>query len=413
LATLDVQVPPLTLSSAGVPIWDSNANETNIVVFFSGPVDPATAIIAGNYLLDNSANVTSAALGGASNEVVLTSSTLTPGTSYILSVQNVKSGSFGFTMIPGSVPVGTYPTNVALWVKASQGVTADANGNVSQWNDLSINGNNLLTGGNDPLLVANAIDGQPMVEFNGTNGTYLYANSTASLALTNDMSVFAVMNFATLAGGTNGDIVSKVNNNNQPAPYDYYAQSSNVHLLRGNGSGNASVASTTGPSTGVPHILDVVMQGTKVTHRLDGQPNGTGTLSTPIVDQGQPLSIGAREDFHNFLTGGMAELIIVGQAMSPSDVASMENYLAVEYNLSTTPINANPTNIVFSLANNQITLSWPADHTGWQLQAQTNGVQVGLSTNWVNVSGSMGTDQVVVPLNLTNGSVFYRLTYQP
>lgn len=412
VATLDVQIPPLSVASAGAAIWNPS---NTIVVYFSSPVDPTTATNAGNYSVTGGAGATvlSATLGSAPGEVVLAVSGLSPGTSYTLNVQNVNS-SFGFTMnpSPASIAVGTYPTNVALWVKAGEGVTADVNGNVSQWNDLSPNGNNLVTGGNDPLLVSNAIDGQPMIEFNVTNQTYLYANDATSLKLVGDMSIFAVVNFATLAGGTNGDIVSKVNNNNQPAPYDYYVQPGSVRLLRGNGSGSAVVNSTTSPSTGVPHILDVVMQGTSVTHRMDGNPNGSGSLSTTIADSSQALSIGERQDGHNFLTGGIAELILVGQALSSSDVASMENYLSTEYSL---PIGISivPTNIVTSVANNQLTLSWPKDHQGWQLQAQTNSVSVGLGSNWVNVAGTTGTNQVVIPINITNGSVFYRLMYQP
>ncbi len=76
-------------------------------------------------------------------------------------------------------------------------------------------------------------------------------------------------------------------------------------------------------------------------------------------------------------------------------------------------VNTNPTNIVFGTTNNQLYLTWPADHTGWQLQAQTNNLSVGIGANWVNVTGSTVTNQVVVPINLTNGSVFYRLIYNP
>jgi hypothetical protein len=58
-----------------------------------------------------------------------------------------------------------------------------------------------------------------------------------------------------------------------------------------------------------------------------------------------------------------------------------------------------------------LTLSWPADHIGWQLQAQTNTVAVGLSSNWSNVAGSTTVDQMTVPVNPANGTVFYRLVY--
>ena len=76
-------------------------------------------------------------------------------------------------------------------------------------------------------------------------------------------------------------------------------------------------------------------------------------------------------------------------------------------------VNTSPTHIVFSVANNQMTLSWPADHIGWELQAQTNTVSVGINTNWVPVSGSTTTNQIVIPVSLTSGCVFYRLVYPP
>jgi hypothetical protein len=70
-----------------------------------------------------------------------------------------------------------------------------------------------------------------------------------------------------------------------------------------------------------------------------------------------------------------------------------------------------PVSVGVSSTNGVLTLSWPSNHIGWQLQAQTNSVSVGISTNWVNVAGSTGTNKFVIPINLTNGCVFYRLVY--
>jgi hypothetical protein len=78
----------------------------------------------------------------------------------------------------------------------------------------------------------------------------------------------------------------------------------------------------------------------------------------------------------------------------------------------TNPVNTNPTNITFSVASgNQLMLSWPADHTGWRLQSQTNAPGVGLTRNWFDVRGSANVNQITVPISTTNGSVFYRLVY--
>jgi len=77
------------------------------------------------------------------------------------------------------------------------------------------------------------------------------------------------------------------------------------------------------------------------------------------------------------------------------------------------PVSARPTSsasVAMNAANaaGQLQISWPADHTGWQLQSQTNNLGVGLGTNWINVSASAQTNQMTVPINAT-GSVFFRL----
>jgi autotransporter-associated beta strand protein len=76
-------------------------------------------------------------------------------------------------------------------------------------------------------------------------------------------------------------------------------------------------------------------------------------------------------------------------------------------------VNTSPTNIVASVSGNVLTLTWPLDHTGWTLQAQTNTVTTGISNNWFNVAGSTSTNMVTITVNPANGIVFYRLVYQP
>jgi aryl-phospho-beta-D-glucosidase BglC (GH1 family) len=81
---------------------------------------------------------------------------------------------------------------------------------------------------------------------------------------------------------------------------------------------------------------------------------------------------------------------------------------------NSTQVSARPTSsasvaVGVTNAPGQLQFSWPADHTGWQLQAQTNILTAGLGTNWVNVASSMQTNQITVPLDSTNGSVFFRL----
>ena len=69
----------------------------------------------------------------------------------------------------------------------------------------------------------------------------------------------------------------------------------------------------------------------------------------------------------------------------------------------------NPTNITYSVNGGSLVLSWPADHLGWTLQAQTNSLSKGIGTNWVTVAGSTAVTGVTNAINTANGAVFYRL----
>ena len=68
-----------------------------------------------------------------------------------------------------------------------------------------------------------------------------------------------------------------------------------------------------------------------------------------------------------------------------------------------------PTQLQGGVSGANLNLSWPADHTGWRLQVQTNPLGVGLSANWVDVPSSILTNNLIIPLDANEGSVFYRL----
>ena len=70
-------------------------------------------------------------------------------------------------------------------------------------------------------------------------------------------------------------------------------------------------------------------------------------------------------------------------------------------------VNTSRTNVVASVSGNQLTLSWPADHTGWTLQAQTNGFE----GTWYDVPGSASSDSVTITLDPNQPQVYYRMKY--
>jgi hypothetical protein len=73
-----------------------------------------------------------------------------------------------------------------------------------------------------------------------------------------------------------------------------------------------------------------------------------------------------------------------------------------------------PTNITAKVSGTTLTLSWPADHTGWRLLVQTNHLAGGLSMNtndWRTVDGSTGMDQTNFTISPALPSEFYKMVY--
>ncbi|MGC3958955.1 MAG: zinc-dependent metalloprotease family protein [Verrucomicrobiota bacterium] len=94
-----------------------------------------------------------------------------------------------------------------------------------------------------------------------------------------------------------------------------------------------------------------------------------------------------------------------------SDYGSLGNYTFTASLPAPISVAASPTNLALIVVTNRLQLSWPADHIGWRLEAQTNAVGSGFGTNWYNVTGATATNRVFIPISAAPGSVFFRLAY--
>jgi hypothetical protein len=365
---------------------------------------------------------------------VLTTSPLTfnanPGF-YSLTVQNVKD-LFGNTIATASTAIGLYP-NAVLWIRANTGVTTGTDpghpdpttNTVSMWLDISGNNNTFFGGGDvttQPIIATNAW-GDPVIRFN-TNDAYsnflATAQNSTTAGVTGDMSIIAVLNVRSLTAHP-AEIVSKTGgaNKNIPAPYDYYLGSTGAPLYRGDGGGGGAgvdygnFTSTQVPVLGYPCIMAVSQQGSIISHYLDSQAVGTGILGSSfplskIFDLQQQVYVGSRSDNVNRLAGDLAELIVAASPMSSGDIAALGNYLSAQHHFVL--FNPNPTNLVASSSNNQLTFSWPTDHTGWQLQSNAVGLRA--TNSWFPVSGATLTNKITITPDTNQANVYYRLFFQ-
>jgi len=182
------------------------------------------------------------------------------------------------------------------------------------------------------------------------------------------------------------------------------------------------------PVTGLLTITNRVELGGAVNMNISTtNVPSSGEISSPTItiDSGATLVVtnvgpglfnGSTFTLFSRPVSGFASVTL--PAMDPTGTTNYywKNNLAVNGTITLTngglvAVNLNPTNIIasFNSGTGVLTLSWPADHIGWQLQSQTNSVTVGLSTNWVDVAGANTTNQVILTVDKTKGTVFYRM----
>jgi hypothetical protein len=77
------------------------------------------------------------------------------------------------------------------------------------------------------------------------------------------------------------------------------------------------------------------------------------------------------------------------------------------------PVATSPPRLEVAPAGGNLQVFWPHDHSGWTLLAQTNSPGMGLGTNWFALPGSELTNQMLIPVAPSEGSLFFRLMFAP
>jgi len=231
-----------------------------------------------------------------------------------------------------------------------------------------------------------------------------------------EFSVEAWVN-GTVGENTNAGIVSIGTWGNEQFTMDCGGAPANYYRLSLRDSGNSihNAVSGLAPDGNWHYLVGVCDEvTTNVYLYVDGAlaatsgndiPPGSGlrTRLTPLYIGQRPGPGTTSEQFQ----GTIADVALYNYPLNAAKVAA-------HYALGTvgTLVNTNPTNILASVSGGtNLVLAWPVDHKGWRLQAQTNSVSVGLSTNWFSVANSNTTNKFVTPINTSKGTVFYRLVY--
>ena len=241
---------------------------------------------------------------------------------YIILAQEEVNGRILIYRWTPSTPVN----GLKLWLKADAGVTKDANNQISAWADQSGNGNNALqsTLGNQPLWVGSAVNGKPVVRFDGANDVITAAGVTGT------------MNAFTVIWITNPAQLSSYNQTLVASGGSSQFQSQNL----GQGSaqvGIGSTAMTQGNGAGqIP--LDTIVPNTwqRFAFTMNGGPaafykNGalvaSKNMTLPSAWTGFQLGVNSGDT----INGDLPEVLVYNRALSDAELQAVDTYLKNKY----------------------------------------------------------------------------------
>jgi hypothetical protein len=275
----------------------------------------------------------------ASSESSVTVTGLTPGATYTVDVYEYNlAGDFASYQItsPSSSNylniIRPFPQlDLTLWLSASNGIETGAGSIVTKWNDLSSAGNNAIqtAAGFHPTLVNNAINGEPVIRFNGTS-SYLVIDNALNLGMANsDYELFFVATSASAATQflwSAGIGIQEVHLNGL----------SGLRFLAS--TGKIVDAGTNGQfANGQPILVNVRATdesgSIRINNELLGQLNEN--VRSPVSNQ---VLLGLRTGGTFFFNGDMAEIIAYNKALSAVQRDSVNAYLGEKYGITFNPI---------------------------------------------------------------------------
>ncbi len=295
---------------------------------------------------------------------------------------------------------GVPAAGLKLWLAADQGVTLNG-GKVQRWKDQSGTRADAVqnTAAYQPTLVTNALNGKPVVRFDGVNDFMTFQYSPNGLT---GMTLVLVSAAAQDYDGSSNGV------RNAPLFWNETGSWGTVHLSPfqrvvrfrfGTGqTGNLPAYQLPDPQGMKERIVIAVKNGPNESLFVDGKKvlNVSGKLSTIQRIQAQG-NLGRGYDDDTFFAGDIAEVLVYQRALTDQEISSLQQYLQAKYfggassgsgAGSSQPLSggaANQAPVVDAGADFSVTL--PAS-AGLQGSADDDGLPSGtLTYQWSQVSG--------------------------
>lgn len=213
---------------------------------------------------------------------------------------------------------------LVLHLEADTGVTtAVESSTVTGWADQSGQGNNLTASGN-PQLVANGLNGEDIISFDGSGDILERLSSVNGLPAGNaDRTVYAVVKY----DGTGYGGVSFGTNAINEAFSLIVAPNGNL-MIQGWGNANDFDSGVAGTSMGWM-IQSAVHEAGTLRHYQDG--NQIDSRVHSYATDPTRIIVGAEIDRSPFIDMDVAAVMIYDRALAPAERSEIENYFDVKY----------------------------------------------------------------------------------
>ncbi len=190
---------------------------------------------------------------------------------------------------------------------------------------------------------------------------------------------------------------------NDTTQYMFLSPSSGNGTLRfavtTNGGGGEQILETSPLTVGQWRHVAITRNGNTARLYTNGILAATNTVTIAPASFNPALNfLGASQYPDPLFNGRLDEMVVYNYALSATEIMRLLNNQLPVFN---------PSNLTVAAVGNTLNLAWPADHTGWRLQTQTNG----LAGNWFDIAAATATNAIALPKNSNLGSVFYRLVY--
>lgn len=235
--------------------------------------------------------------------------------------------SFFFDVDASTRPIPR--SGLVAWFDAQKGVT-QVSGAVSNWQDISGSGNDAsqATSANRPVVKLDAINNLQSIKFDGTNDSLKLPSGMANF--TSGMTVFAIVKPAAVTAGA------------RVFDFGNGAASHNVYLSLASTTSNAvfvynlasssSLTAASSLTVGRFQLLEMVHNGsTTATLLTNGTQTAQGTVNgiNNIVRTDNNLAKASGGS--NFLNGELAEVLVYNRALSGTERAQVEAFLAAKW----------------------------------------------------------------------------------